>query len=50
MADLAKPYEMTNGIDYVVRRFALGFVDDESAVKRYWLWLLTQNKSFYSEW
>jgi hypothetical protein len=31
-----------------VRSFALRFVDDEGAVKRWWLWLLTQDRSFYS--
>ena len=49
MADLAKTYEMTNGIHYIVRGFALGFVNDQSAVKRYWLWLLTQDKCSYAE-
>jgi hypothetical protein len=48
MADLAKADEMTDGIDYVVRRFALRFVDDQGAVKWWWLWLLTQNESSYS--
>jgi hypothetical protein len=50
MADLAKTHEVTNGIHYVVRCFALRFVDDEGAVKRWWLWLLTQDESSYSEW
>jgi hypothetical protein len=47
MTDLAKAYEMPNGIDYVVGGFALRFVYDESAVKRNWLWLLTQDESSY---
>jgi hypothetical protein len=33
MADLAKAYEMTDGIHYVVRCFALRFVDDQGAVE-----------------
>ena len=49
MTDLPKAHEMTNGVDYVVRCFALRFVDDESAVKRLWLWLLTQDRFSYSE-
>jgi hypothetical protein len=43
MADLSKAYEMTHGVHYVVRGLALRFVDDESAIERYWLWLLTQD-------
>jgi hypothetical protein len=47
MSDLAKTYEMTDGIHYVVRCFALRFVDDESPVERWWLWLLTQDKFLF---
>ena len=48
MADLAKAYQMTDGVDYIVRCFALRFVDDEGAIKRGRLWLLTQNEFSYS--
>jgi hypothetical protein len=49
MTDLPEAHEMTNGIHYVVGGFALRLVDDESAVKRRWLGLLTQDKFSFSE-
>jgi hypothetical protein len=33
MADLAEASEMPDGIDHVVRRLALGLVDDQSAIE-----------------
>src|SRR6476661_3405455 len=39
VADLTKSSEMADGVDNVVRRFALRFVDDQGAVKRRGLWL-----------
>ena len=38
MADLAKSGEVANGVDNVVRSFALRLVDDESAVEGSGLW------------
>ena len=49
MTYLAEAHEMTDGVHYIVRCFALRFVDDQGTVKRWWLWLLAQDESFYSE-
>jgi hypothetical protein len=43
MADLAEAHEMAHGVDYIVRCFALRFVDDEGAVEGHGLRLLGQS-------
>jgi len=42
MADLAHSGEVADGVDHVVRSFALGLVNDQSAVEGSGLWFAGQ--------